>query len=94
MKKTIRKIGVAAVIVLTSGFLVNAMSVSKPDNNIYEQADAQAAIAESTTEHHKGSFESDYRVYALDIPENLTSQVSPCRSKTLTYTSAPIVSLR
>lgn len=71
MKKTIRKIGVAAVIVLTSGFLVNAMSVSKPDNNIYEQADAQAAIAESTTEHHKGSFESDYRVYALDIPEKL-----------------------
>ena len=39
MKKTLQYILISGGVVLLSGFLVNAMSVKKEDQNIFEQAD-------------------------------------------------------
>ena len=73
MKRTIQYLLTGGGVVLLSGFLVNAMSVKKEENNIYEQAEAEAAqnplSAQET--HHKSDFSNDYRVFAIDLPEKL-----------------------
>jgi len=73
MKRTIQYLLTGGGVVLLSGFLVNAMSVKKEENNIYEQAEAEVAqnplSAQET--HHKSDFSNDYRVFAIDLPEKL-----------------------
>ncbi len=73
MRKTIQYIIISGGVILLSGFLVNAMSVKKEENNIYEKAEAEVAENTLATEHHQkeGNFFDNYRVYAIDIPEKL-----------------------
>ncbi len=73
MRKTIQYIIISGGVILLSGFLVNAMSVKKEENNIYEKVEAEVAENTLATEHHQkeGNFFDNYRVYAIDIPEKL-----------------------
>ena len=73
MRKTIQYIIISGGGILLSGFLVNAMSVKKEENNIYEKVEAEVAENTLATEHHQteGNFFDNYRVYAIDIPEKL-----------------------
>jgi lytic transglycosylase catalytic len=71
MKKT-NHILVSGGILLLSGFLVNAMSVKKEERNIYEQAEVEVNENPFATEEipHEISL-SEYKVYAIDLPEKL-----------------------
>ena len=74
MKKTLQHILISVSIILLSGFLMNAMSVKKEDNNIFERAEAELAsplTTEETPLNHKEDFFNNYRTYAIDLPEKL-----------------------
>ena len=73
MKPSIQHLLIGGGVILTSGFLVNAMSVKKEERNIYEQAEAEVATTSPDTEVSPMSEEtfSSYKVYAIDLPENL-----------------------
>ena len=73
MKPSIQHLLIGGGVILTSGFLVNAMSVKKEERNIYEQAEAEVATTFSDSEVSPMSEEtfSSYKVYAIDLPENL-----------------------
>ena len=73
MKPSIQHLLIGGGVILTSGFLVNAMSVKKEERNIYEQAEAEVATTSPDSEVSPMSEEtfSSYKVYAIDLPENL-----------------------
>ena len=73
MKLSIQHLLMGGGVILTSGFLVNAMSVKKEERNIYEQAEAEVATTSPDSEVSPMSEEtfSSYKVYAIDLPENL-----------------------
>jgi len=73
MKLSIQHLLIGGGVILTSGFLVNAMSVKKEERNIYEQAEAEVATTSPDSEVSPMSEEtfSSYKVYAIDLPENL-----------------------
>ena len=73
MKLSIQHLLIGGGDILTSGFLVNAMSVKKEERNIYEQAEAEIATTSPDSEVSPMSEEtfSSYKVYAIDLPENL-----------------------
>ena len=73
MKLSIQHLLMGGGVILTSGFLVNAMSVKKEERNIYEQAEAEIATTSPDSEVSPMSKEtfSSYKVYAIDLPENL-----------------------
>lgn len=73
MKPSIQHLLIGGGVILTSGFLVNAMSVKKEERNIYEQAEAEVATTSPNSEVSPMSEEtfSSYKVYAIDLPENL-----------------------
>ena len=73
MKPSIQHLLIGGGVILTSGFLVNAMSVKKEERNIYEQAEAEVATTFPDSEVSPMSEEtfSSYKVYAIDLPENL-----------------------
>ena len=73
MKPSIQHLLIGGGVILTSGFLVNAMSVKKEERNIYEQAEAEVATTSPDSEMSPMSEEtfSSYKVYAIDLPENL-----------------------
>ena len=48
MKLSIQHLLMGGGVILTSGFLVNAMSVKKEERNIYEQAEAEVATTKQT----------------------------------------------
>ncbi len=73
MKPSIQHLLIGGGVILTSGFLVNAMSVKKEERNIYEQAEAEVATTSPDSEVSPMNEEtfSSYKVYAIDLPENL-----------------------
>ena len=73
MKLSIQHLLMGGGVILTSGFLVNAMSVKKEERNIYEQAESEVATTSPDREVSPMSEEtfSSYKVYAIDLPENL-----------------------
>ena len=73
MKPSIQHLLIGGGVILTSGFLVNAMSVKKEERNIYEQVEAEVATTSPYSEVSPMSEEtfSSYKVYAIDLPENL-----------------------
>ena len=73
MKLSIQHLLIGGGVILTSGFLVNAMSVKKEERNIYEQAEAEVTTTSPDSEVSPMSEEtfSSYKVYAIDLPENL-----------------------
>ena len=73
MKLSIQHLLIGGGVILTSGFLVNAMSVKKEERNIYEQAEAEVATTSPDSEVSPMNEEtfSSYKVYAIDLPENL-----------------------
>ena len=73
MKPSIQHLLIGGGVILTSGFLVNAMSVKKEERNIYEQAEAEVATTSPDSEVSPMSEETftSYKVYAIDLPENL-----------------------
>ena len=73
MKLSIQHLLMGGGVILTSGFLVNAMSVKKEERNIYEQAEAEIATTSPDSEVSPMNEEtfSSYKVYAIDLPENL-----------------------
>ena len=50
MKPSIQHLLIGGGVILTSGFLVNAMSVKKEERNIYEQAEAEVATTSPDNE--------------------------------------------
>lgn len=73
MKLSIQHLLIGGGVILTSGFLVNAMSVKKEERNIYEQAEVRGSYYFPDSEVSPMSEEtfSSYKVYAIDLPENL-----------------------
>ncbi|AVM50019.1 lytic transglycosylase domain-containing protein [Capnocytophaga sp. oral taxon 878] len=73
MKTTLQRISLGLGIIITSGFLVNAMSVKKEERNIYQQAQEEVTHnpLSANASEYKDSFFNNYKVYAIDLPDKI-----------------------
>nr|WP_314558963.1 lytic transglycosylase domain-containing protein [uncultured Capnocytophaga sp.] len=73
MKTTLQRISLGLGIIITSGFLVNAMSVKKEERNIYQQAQEEVPHnpLSANAPEYKDSFFNNYKVYAIDLPDKI-----------------------
>ena len=73
MKTTLQRISLGLGIIITSGFLVNAMSVKKEERNIYQQAQEEVTHnpLSANAPEYKDNFFNNYKVYAIDLPDKI-----------------------